>query len=172
MRGGSLHKSLSGKDLQSDDWIIWRAYCPSIRPFSMYFHSMRSRILLRFLFLAYVGYLSWLLLANDPFRWVGLSPDISSPFALIFQVAHLLSFTVLMLLGMAAQWPLPRWGLPVILGLYGLAMELLQGFTPLRRPEWSDFFQDCGGIVIGWGLWWIMASIRQSFQKPVPDIKV
>ncbi|MBN2578218.1 MAG: hypothetical protein JXB10_04435 [Pirellulales bacterium] len=84
---------------------------------------------------------------------------------MLLPIVHLLGFFGLTLLATASQWSLPWWGLGVALGIYALATELLQGLTVTRRPEWMDFFQDCGGIVLGLGVSWLFISVWRSFRK-------
>jgi VanZ family protein len=87
-------------------------------------------------------------------------------------MAHLVSFTILMILATLSQWPVPWWGIAVLFCCYGAATEFFQGLTPTRQPEFQDFFQDCGGIVIGLGLSWIIMFLWRFFHKPIQSVKV
>ena len=100
----------------------------------------------RITFVAYLIFLTVLLLTRDPNKIIGMQAtllDLLRPFA------HLLSFLVLGILAMAARWSAAFWA--VLLGLvaYAAGTELLQGLVSQRTPEWVDWFQDVAGIAIG-----------------------
>jgi hypothetical protein len=127
---------------------------------------------MRLIFLGYFGYLTILLFSRNPMRWVEFPPNMASWVARLMPVAHLLSFLVLTILAAAAQWPLRWWALGAVLGGYAVATELLQGLTATRQTEWSDFFQNCAGIVIGLVASWLALLVFRSFHKATSSAKV
>ena len=48
--------------------------------------------------------------------------------------------------GALAAWPRQRFLLPVLLALYGLALEVAQSFVPARQFSWADWGADLAGI--------------------------
>lgn len=94
-------------------------------------------------FIGYLIALTALLLTRDPTRLVGAPP---TP---LEAVVHLLSFTLLAFLAMAARWPGAVWGVVLLLAAYAAGTELLQGLVSGRTPEWGDWFQDVVGIAVG-----------------------
>ncbi len=100
----------------------------------------------RIAFFAYLAFLTVLLLTRDPSKFIGIQTTLLD---LLRPLAHLLSFLVLGVLAMAANWSRAFWA--VLLGLmsYAAGTELLQGLVSQRTPEWADWFQDVAGIVIG-----------------------
>jgi VanZ family protein len=99
--------------------------------------------------LAYVVFLSLLLLSPNPARVIGVSGELPWLLRTLMPYAHLLSFSVLAVLMLLARWPLPRWSIVLLLAAYGGATEIIQGFVPPRTPEWADWFQDVGGVAAG-----------------------
>lgn len=104
---------------------------------------------MRTAFVAYGVYLTVLLLSQDPTRWIGTTGNVPEFLKMLIPIAHLLSFTVLSFLTFAAGLPVPRWGMLLLLALYGGATEIVQSVIPHRTAEWMDWFQDLGGIAIG-----------------------
>ena len=102
----------------------------------------------RIAFVAYFVLLTALLLTQDPVLIVGAPPTV------LESVAHLLSFTVLSVLAMAASWARSVWLTGLGLVSYATATELLQGLVSRRTPEWGDWFQDVAGVAIGIGVYW------------------
>ena len=80
-------------------------------------------------------------------------------------MAHVLAFTVLAVLAFLARWPAPRWAIIVLLAAYGGMTEIVQGFVPLRHPDWMDWYQDLLGIGIGAALCWIAAITARAVMK-------
>lgn len=54
----------------------------------------------------------------------------------------------------------PRYRLVALAGVIALggALEVLQGMTPLREPEWLDFFANTAGAVLAFGTVQVMPS--------------
>jgi VanZ family protein len=105
--------------------------------------------MMRIVCLAYVVLLSLLLLSPNPARVIGLSGEMPALLRTLMPYAHLLSFSVLAVAMLLAHWPLPRWSIVLLLGIYGGATEIIQGFIPPRTPEWMDWIQDLGGLAVG-----------------------
>ncbi len=99
--------------------------------------------------LAYIVFLSLLLLSPNPARVIGVSGELPWALRTLMPCAHLLSFSVLAVVMFLARWPLPRWSVVLLLAAYGGATEIIQGFVPPRTPRWTDWFQDVGGVAVG-----------------------
>jgi VanZ family protein len=120
---------------------------------------------MRITFVVYWLYLSILLFSQHPEHWVGASGNVPELLKLLMPIAHLLSFTVLSLLTFTACLPLPRWGILLSLAIYGGATEIIQGFIPSRSSDWSDFFEDLGGIAIGFACFWLVLFLLRMMRK-------
>ena len=96
-----------------------------------------------------------------PWRWLGwfgvvltlalsLMPpalDVSSGHT--DKIAHLSGYALLMFWW--AQLVIrQRWQLAVAVGLFGIAIEVMQGFTPDRQPDLFDALANSSGILLGW----------------------
>lgn len=118
--------------------------------------------------IAYAVLLGLLLVSEDPSRVIGLYGRVPSIFRSLMPAAHVISFTVLAVLALWVRWPMARWGIVLILIVYGGMTEILQGFIPHRTPEWMDWFQDIAGIALGTVFCWIVAILgnrRTQSQK-------
>lgn len=115
--------------------------------------------------MVYWIYLSILLFSQHPERWIGTSGNVPELLKILMPFAHMLSFTVLSLLTFTACLPLPRWGILLSLAIYGGATEIIQGFIPPRTPEWADFFEDLGGIAIGFACFWLVLFLLRMMRK-------
>ena len=111
--------------------------------------------LLRIVCIGYVIFLTMLLLTADPSRLIGVEGDLPWELQDVLPTAHAISFLVLAVLALAPRWPVPRWGIVIILAIYGGMTEVLQALVPPRTPEWMDWFQDLGGIAAGTVLYWL-----------------
>jgi len=120
---------------------------------------------MRITFLVYWIYLSILLLSRDPTLWIGSPGSVPALLKILMPIAHMLSFTVLSLLTFAACLPLPRWGILLFLAAYGGATEIIQGFIPPRTPDWADWFQDLGGIAVGFACFWLILFLLRMMRK-------
>jgi VanZ family protein len=120
---------------------------------------------MRIAFVTYWIYLSILLFSQDPSRWIGSPGNVPELLKILAPYAHMLSFTVLSLLTFAACLPLPRWSVLLFLAVYGGATEFIQGSIPHRTPEWADWFQDLGGIAIGFACFWLMLFLLRMIWK-------
>jgi len=108
-----------------------------------------------------------LLLAANPWSLVGvmgLGGAISPRLQVCVPLAHLASFCVLSVLTLAARWPIPRWGLVVLLAAYGGTTEIAQSFLPPRSAEWTDWLQDIVGIAIGAVFCWAFGKVGRRLS--------
>jgi VanZ family protein len=120
---------------------------------------------MRIVFLVYWIYLSILLFSQDPTRWVGTQGNIPELLKMLMPYAHILSFTVLSFLTFTACLPLPWWGVMLSLAIYGGATEIIQGAVPHRTPEWADWFQDLGGVAIGFACFWFAVFLLRMRRR-------
>ena len=107
------------------------------------------RRIMRIVCLAYVAFLTLLLLSPDPARVISSTGRLPPILHTLMPCAHLLSFSVLATAMLLARWPMPRWVTVLILAMYGGATEIIQGFIPPRTPRWGDWFQDVVGVTVG-----------------------
>jgi hypothetical protein len=119
--------------------------------------------LMRLVCIGYLIFLTALLLTKNPLWLVGVRGDAPALLRFIIPVAHLLSFGVLAVLALMARWPMPRWGITVLLLLYAGMTEVAQSFLPPRTAEWGDWLQDLAGIAAGAVLCWIVAMAAGIF---------
>lgn len=114
---------------------------------------------MRIVCIAYLIFLTALLLTSDPMRLVGVRNDWPFMLHVLMPAAHFLSFFVLAVLTLMVRWPVPRWGIAALLMLYAGMTEIAQSFTYVRKAEWVDWLQDLGGIAVGVVFCWIMAYV-------------
>ena len=65
------------------------------------------------------------------------------------KLVHLAGYSVLMF-WWAQLVTRQRWKLAVMVVLFGIAIELLQGLTPDRQPDLFDALANIGGVLLGW----------------------
>ena len=65
------------------------------------------------------------------------------------KLVHLIGYAVLMF-WWAQLVPRRRWTLALALGLFGVAVEGLQGLTPDRMPDVLDALANTLGVLLGW----------------------
>jgi len=70
---------------------------------------------IRIAWLAYVVFLTLLLLTSNPARLIGVSGAMPGFLWTLMPWAHLLSFGVLAVLTLLARWPVPRWSVVLVL---------------------------------------------------------
>ena len=102
--------------------------------------------------LVYFGVLNFLLFARVPLNlfpeaWEGAAMHYSPAF-------HLLSFTLLAVLMLAAGWPVSRTTLLALMVAYSVGTEVVQGLLPYRSCELSDCLNDLAGIAAGTAMLW------------------
>jgi hypothetical protein len=123
-----------------------------------------GRAIMRIIFVFYMGYLTVLLMSQDPTKWIGAPGALSELLKILEPVAHLLSFGLLSFLACAAFFPMPRWGVMCFLGLYGGAIEIIQAAVPHRHAQWTDWLQDLCGIFIGFFFFWLVMVLVRMFR--------
>jgi VanZ family protein len=116
--------------------------------------------LIRVACVGYVVFLTLLLLTSNPAMWIGCRGGHLPAFVRsVMPEAHLLSFLVLAMLMLASRWPVPQWGVLLLLAIYGGATEIIQGFIPPRTPELADWLQDMGGLALGTAVCWALVFV-------------
>ncbi|MEQ9490804.1 MAG: VanZ family protein [Alphaproteobacteria bacterium] len=99
--------------------------------------------------------------------WASLAPQQSRPQTGFWDGwEHLAAYCVLGLAGLVA-WPAVRHSLPVLAAivLYGVLLEVLQGFLPGRMPGIGDAVANTVGAGLAYGIFWVcrrIAVIRKS----------
>ena len=129
--------------------------------------------LIRAVSVAYLAFLTLLLLTADPSRLIGCGGGLPWLLRSLMPVAHLLSFFMLAVLALSARWPAPAWGIVLVLSLYGGMTEITQGFLPPRTPRWTDWFQDVAGIAVGAALCWggaLLAGAWAARRQPAAEL--
>ena len=113
------------------------------------------RLVCRLACVAYVIFLTVLLLAPDPAAVVGLSRRPEFPWG-SFGV-HWIALAILSFLALGSVWPkrIP-WLLAAGLVAYGTAGEALQYFVPSRHVQWMDWTQNMLGVGTGLLVYWIL----------------
>jgi hypothetical protein len=122
--------------------------------------------LMRVVCLGYLLFLTLLLLVSDPMGMVSARGPMLAFLQHLMPMAHMLSFGVLAMLGLAARWPIPRWGIAVLLVFYAGMTEIAQSLLPPRTAELQDWLQDLAGIILGAVLCWIIALMVGALLKP------
>jgi hypothetical protein len=120
---------------------------------------------MRAICIAYLVFLSLLLLSEDPTRVIGLHGRLPAVLRALMPYAHVVSFAVLALLALGVRWPVARWGILLMLAAYGGMTEILQGFVPHRTADWMDWFQDLGGMALGTALCWSAAIVIGKWAR-------
>jgi VanZ family protein len=77
---------------------------------------------------------------------------------------HALAWLALGLLGMLA-WPQRKGAVLVGLVAYGGAVELLQGMTGWRQPEWADLLADVLGLVAAVLVFGAMTALARRTRR-------
>ncbi len=113
--------------------------------------------LMRLVCIAYLMFLTALLLTEDPLRLIGVHGNAPSLLRSLMPAAHFLSFGALAVLALSVRWPVPRWAIVMLLVAYGGMTEVAQSFLPPRTPEWADWLQDVAGIGAASLVCWLMA---------------
>jgi VanZ family protein len=125
--------------------------------------------LLKAAFVAYVLLLSALLFTGNPAKLIGCGGGLPNILRTLMPMAHLTSFLVLAVLALLPRWPVPRWSIVLMLAAYGGMTEIVQGFTPMRTPDWADWFQDLGGLALGVAFCWAVMLLvtKTSFVRRI-----
>jgi hypothetical protein len=133
---------------------------------------MRSGILgisrlavFRTAFVAYWGFVTFLLLTPEPLEVLGLheyAETLAGGYG-----RHFFLFAGLGLLGSLGRWPISTTMLGCLLGAYGVATEVVQAFVPRRTPELADVVEDLLGVAAGLAIGAAVAWLgRKSGRKP------
>ena len=120
--------------------------------------------IMRAVCIAYWVFLTMLLLSPKPNLVIGVRGELPWILQVLMPYAHVLSFAVLAILALSVRWPVPRWGIVLMAGVYGGMTEILQGFTH-RHPRLTDWFQDLVGIAIGTVLCWTAARMAGRLTR-------
>jgi VanZ family protein len=90
--------------------------------------------------------------------WLGIAltlvvslmpPALDSSGSHIDKIVHLAGYAVLTF-WWAQLVTRQRWKLAIVVVLFGIAIELLQGLTPDRMPDPLDALANSGGVLLGW----------------------
>ena len=127
-------------------------------------HSLGDRSL-RIISIAYFLLLTALLLTRDPFRMMGISPNVRGILGPLQPYAHFLSFLLLTVLALSVRWPLRRWILLLTLVAYAVATECVQWFVAGRCTELRDLVQNILGVAAGVGVYWICIRTRLQIMR-------
>lgn len=120
---------------------------------------------IRAISIAYLVFMTLLLFMADPTRLISLHGWLLPLMQWLMPWAHLLSFLTLAVLALSVRWPVPRWGVVLILVLYAGMTEISQGFMPKRTGEWKDWFMDMAGIAVGMAICWVAALLTGAIMK-------
>jgi VanZ family protein len=122
--------------------------------------------LMRCVCIGYFIFLTLLLLTTDPSRLIGMHGRLPWLLHAVLPLAHAISFLVLAVFALMARWPVPRWGIVLVLVIYGGMTEIVQGaFVPSRTAEWGDWLQNLGGIAVGAACCWGIAVLAGKYAK-------
>jgi len=116
--------------------------------------TKRTRWIVRLVCVAYVAFLTLLLLVPDPGRLFGLWFPRGGGGGIGI---HFSTFLTLGVLVGASRLPFRTSALIVLLLVYAVGMELLQLFSPPRTVELKDFAENLLGLVVGISLWRLVA---------------
>jgi VanZ family protein len=88
------------------------------------------------------------------------------------KVMHLAGYAVLMF-WWAQLVPRGRWKLAIAVVLFGGAIELLQGLTPDRDPDFFDALTNAAGVLVGWLAARLLAAspIRPKCLATLPALR-
>jgi VanZ family protein len=126
--------------------------------------------LMRIVCVGYFIFLTLLLLTTDPAKLIGMRRGLPWILQTMMPLAHTISFLTLAVLALMTRWPVPRWGIVLILAIYGGMTEAIQSRVPHRTPEWTDWCQDLAGIALGtaccWGVAILAGALSRARQNP------
>lgn len=120
---------------------------------------------IRVIAIAYLIFITVLLLTSDPTRIVGFNGRLLPLLRALAPWAHLLSFLTLSVLVLAARWPAPRWCVVLLLIAYATLTELAQSLVPNRTGEWKDWFMNLAGIAVSAVFCWTVASLAGAIAS-------
>lgn len=110
----------------------------------------------------YLLVLTLALLLQNPFKMMAGGEEQARDWfqAYLSPLAHFLCFLPLGFLFFAARWRLSKIQLLLLLLVYAIATEILQGWIPNRTPELIDAIQDFAGLAAGVALYKFAAWAR------------
>jgi len=113
--------------------------------------------------LAYFLVLTAALLVSNPFAVAGEREDAFHELydQYVEPVAHFVAFIPLGFLFLASGWPVRRRTRLILLAVYAVGTESLQGFIPSRTPQWQDVTQNVAGAAAGVAIWWLWIHRRK-----------
>jgi VanZ family protein len=112
-------------------------------------------ILIRLALVGYALVLSFLLLAPEPLKLLGLSSPRGGS---SLRMVHFFLFAVLGFLVFASRWPARRGLMIGLLVAYALVTETLQGVIPNRTVELLDYLENLLGLAAGGAAWWLLLA--------------
>ncbi len=124
--------------------------------------NTRANLPLQVIFVLYVFFLSFLLIVHNPFAYVPIDEEMVEEGFGLNITPHVLSFSLLAILGFAARFRRPGW---LYLGMFAYAAgtELLQGLlNPWlgRCCDWVDFLDNVQGLVYGGLGFWLSSRFQ------------
>ena len=116
---------------------------------------------------------AWPLVLAAAITWESVSaiPSVGPSWLGFDKLAHFGVFgllaTTIARLEPAKRWPLLRelWAI-VLVSVYGLAIEILQGFTTIRSMEYADWVADTLGAALAVALYLRWAWYRRLLERP------
>jgi len=119
--------------------------------------------------LAYGSLLTAALLGQNPLGWLHGQPTLVQTYRFTEPLMHFGCFVMLTLACLLARWAVPRRITLMLLAIYAMATELLQGLVPGRTPEVADLLQNLGGIGVGLVLAWAVSKALPN-RRPQPAV--
>jgi VanZ family protein len=116
---------------------------------------------------------AWPLVLTAIVTWESVCaiPSLEAPWLSFDQLAHFGVFgllaTTIVRLERAGRWPLlgPLWAI-VLVSVYGMAVEILQSFTPTRSMEYGDWVADTLGAALAVVLYLRWTRYRRLLEQP------
>lgn len=105
--------------------------------------------MLRKFALAYLAFLTVLLVVRNPLDLFGQQQVVVAAYHALGVIVHFVTFFILGGLMSAARWPIGRVPLVGLLVAYAAATELIQSQIPARSADLGDFLQDVAGLALG-----------------------
>lgn len=101
--------------------------------------------------------LGWLLIATIVYLSLTFHPPEPLHFVGADKVEHVVAYIGLMMWFSQLQLTYrQRLRNAILFMLMGVAIEFLQGMGGVRQFEYADMAADCCGILLGWGLGWML----------------
>lgn len=121
------------------------------------------RYVTRVIFWLYAAFLTFVLLVYNPFDYVPLDEEaVEKGFGLGLD-PHVMTFLLLAVLAWACRWR-RAWLVAVLMVVYAVVTEILQGFTG-RCPDEVDVLHNLLGLAYGSAGWFIAAGVRRRVRR-------